>query len=175
MIDSGNGGLYYLTKIRKEENSYILIMDKSFFPYGDKSIEFLLKRSFYLCLILDKKVDKIILACNTLSLIALPFLKQFFSNIRGVFYEFIPYIHKRSVILGSSRTITLLKDTYPYCMDGTRLISLIEKKEETKEEIHRLNSMISSFDNIILACTHFIGLKENSFCIPEIKNGMNST
>ena len=46
-------------------------MDKAYFPYGNKSIEFLLKRSLYLCEYLIKNnVSEIILACNTLSLIA---------------------------------------------------------------------------------------------------------
>ena len=54
-------------------------MDKAYFPYGERSKEFLLKRALYLCSYLrDKNVDKIIFACNTLSLIVLPFIKLFF-------------------------------------------------------------------------------------------------
>ncbi len=152
---------------------YILIMDKAFFPYGNKSKEFLLKRSFYLCMYLQKmKVDHIVLACNTLSLITLPFLKLFFSNVSGVFQEFIPYITENSAILGSKKTIDLLKEKYPsnLLIDGSRLIGLIEHRKDYKNELVRINDIIQNKENIILACTHFLSLGDNAFVIPQIKN-----
>ncbi len=147
-------------------------MDKAYFPYGEKTKEFLLKRSFYLCLYLQHKVDKIILACNTLSLIALPFLKQFFSNVSGIFDTFIPFINKDSVIIGSKSTIKLLSTTYPNLkyLDGTELIYRIEKNINYKNELSKINEKIKNNSNIVLACSHFLSLEKNSFCIPEIKN-----
>lgn len=172
MIDSGIGGLYYLKKINDKNNQYILIMDKAYFPYGDKSIEFLLKRTLYLSYYLYNKVDKIILACNTISLIALPFLRLFFDNISGVFNEFIPYINNNSAIIGSNRTITYLKNKYPnnVLLDGSNLIYKLENNMIYSKDIQEINQMIKGCSNIILACTHFLRLNDKIFIIEEIKN-----
>lgn len=173
MIDSGNGGLYYLKKLSRGNYEYILLMDKAFFPYGAKSKEFLLKRSFYLCLLLRKRgAERIILACNTLSLLALPFLKLFFNNVSGVFQEFLPYITKRSAIIGSKKTIDLLQELYPHVLllDGGSLISKIEQGNDYTQEINRINVATRGKENLILACTHFLILPEHLFDIPVIKN-----
>lgn len=173
MIDSGNGGLYYLKSLQRSDTDYILIMDKAFFPYGERSKEFLLKRSLYLCYVLKSQgAERIILACNTLSLIALPFLKLFFTEVSGVFQDFLPYLTKNSAILGSKKTIALLKTQYPdnLLIDGSRLISKIEHRLDTSEEVAEINRRIKGRENIILACTHFLGLSDNAFVIPQIKN-----
>lgn len=147
-------------------------MDKAYFPYGTKSKEFLLKRTFFLCLYLQKRVDKIILACNTISLITLPFLRMFFSNISGVFNDFIPYINKDSAIIGSKNTIAILKTTFPKLLliDGTNLINKIENNLDYTNEIEKINSLIKNKANLILACTHFLKLEDNLFVIKEVKN-----
>lgn len=147
-------------------------MDKAFFPYGKKSKEFLLKRTLYLCRYLENKVDKIILACNTLSLIALPFLRLFYDNITGVFNYFIPYITKDTAILGSSKTIEILSEKYPNnnLIDGSKLIYRIENKLAYENEIKNINDLIANNDKLVLACTHFITLDDNSFKCKIIKN-----
>lgn len=147
-------------------------MDKAYFPYGDKSIEFLLKRTLYLSYYLYNRVDKIILACNTISLIALPFLRLFFDNITGVFNEFIPYINKDSAIIGSNRTIKYLKNIYPnnLLINGSKLIYKLENNIIYNKDINRINKKIINCSNIILACTHFLRLDDNIFIIKEIKN-----
>lgn len=147
-------------------------MDKAYFPYGDKSIEFLLKRTLYLSYYLYNRVDKIILACNTISLIALPFLRLFFDNITGVFNEFIPYINKDSAIIGSNRTIKYLKNIYPnnLLINGSKLIYKLENNIIYNKDINRINKKIKNCSNIILACTHFLRLDDNVFIVEEIKN-----
>jgi len=149
-------------------------MDKAFFPYGKKSKEFLLKRALYLSKYLSVKVDKIILACNTLSLIVLPFLRLYYKNVSGVFEEFLPYINSNTAILGSKQTIRILKGIYPNnnLIDGTSLISKIENKKDYKEDIAKINKRIESNSNLILACTHFLILDDNVFAILAIKNKM---
>lgn len=173
MIDSGNGGLYYLKKMNKGNHEYILLMDKAYFPYGAKSKEFLLKRSFYLCLLLRRRgAERIVLACNTLSLLALPFLRLFFDNITGVFQEFLPYITENSVVLGSKRTIDLLRELYPHnlLLDGGSLISDIELGKDYTQEVKRINAVTRGKENLILACTHFLILPDSLFNIPVVKN-----
>lgn len=147
-------------------------MDKSFFPYGDKSKEFLIKRTLYLCQFLQNKVDKIILACNTLSLIALPFIKCFYDNVTGVFDFFIPHIDDRTAILGSKATINILKSYYPNnnLIDGSNLIFMIENNINIKAEIDIINKNIFNSDKLILGCTHFIDLDEKLFIKNVVKN-----
>ena len=73
IIDSGKGGVYFAEEFKL--NNYIVISDNEYFPYGTKSKTFLILRTIYLCEYLFEFCDKILLACNTLSIVALPFLK----------------------------------------------------------------------------------------------------
>lgn len=150
-------------------------MDKGYFPYGKKSKEFLLKRSLYLCNYLTKKgVDEIILACNTLSIIALPFLKLFYNNIRGVFEELVPYIDKNSLIISSLATKNALTEILPNkIINGNKIINKIENNQDITNDLKILNQLAKNHSNIIFACTHFINI-DYPFSIPIIKN-MNKT
>ena len=87
-------------------------MDCAFFPYGLKSKEFLIKRCIYLIEYLDKKCEKIIIACNTLSLLVLPLISSFFPKVEGVFDVFRKDITDNSVIIGTKLTIELVKLEY---------------------------------------------------------------
>ena len=75
-------------------------MDCAFFPYGLKSKEFLIKRSIYLIEYLENICDKIIIACNTLSLLIMPYVNKYYSNVFGVFESLEPYINEKT---GTSR------------------------------------------------------------------------
>jgi glutamate racemase len=146
-------------------------MDCAFFPYGLKSKEFLIKRCIYLIEYLNKKCDKIIIACNTLSLLVLPIIKGYYDNLYGVFDYLATNINNNSIIIGSKTTIELIKIYYNNeVIDGTLLIDKIQKKEDYASIVERINNKLSGYDNIILACTHFLNLKENTFIIKEVKN-----
>lgn len=158
-------------KYLNSNDHLFLIMDKGYFPYGKKSKEFLLKRSLYLCDYLIKKgVDEIILACNTLSIVALPFLKLFYNNIRGVFEELIPYINSNSLIISSLTTKNALKEILPNkIINGNKLIYKIENNIDITNDLKILNQIAKNYSNIIFACTHFINI-DYPFNIPIYKN-----
>ena len=147
-------------------------MDSAFFAYGDKTKEFLIKRSVYLIEYLKHKCDVIILACNTLSIVALPFLKLIYNNVYGVFEELQLQINNRSAVIGSTNTVMYLSKIYKDVLfiDGRLLINAIEKNLDIKEYVDVINELIKDRDNIILACTHFLRLKDNTFIIKEIRN-----
>ncbi len=149
-------------------------MDKAYFPYGNKSIEFLLKRSLYLCEYLIKNnVSEIILACNTLSLIALPFLKLFYSNIRGVFEELLPYIDSKSLIICSNSLKNKLKEHYNNTIiNGNKLIYRIENNIDYTNLLKIIDRLSIGYSNIIFACTHFIEI-DYPFRIKYYKNMNN--
>lgn len=145
-------------------------MDCAFFPYGLKSKEFLIKRCLYLIEYLNKKCDKVIIACNTLSLLVLPLIKGFFTNVYGVFDVFINEINEKSVIIGSKMTIELLSIDYNNLLiDGSELINAIQKNLDCENILLDINKKINGYDNIILACTHFIKL-DDVFIIKSVKN-----
>jgi glutamate racemase len=146
-------------------------MDCAFFPYGLKSKEFLIKRCLYLIEYLYNKCDKIIVACNTLSLLVLPIVKKYYNNVYGVFDLIKDNINKNSIIIGTKMTIDLVQLEYKNeCIDGTLLIDCIQNNLNYNYIINEINNKISNYDNIILACTHFLKLKDNTFIIKEVKN-----
>lgn len=161
IIDSGYGGLGFLKGIR-DNNSYILIMDKAYFPYGIKSKEFLIKRTLYLCNYLDSLgVDRIILACNTLSIIALDFIKLYYDNVMGVL-DLLDEHYNNSVFIGSSNAIKYINIKYPDIdiYDGQDIINRIEKNQFNAEDILLFNKLSIRYDYVILGCTHFINVKD---------------
>lgn len=167
IVDSGKGGLAVAKKIKKKEDKIILLMDRSFFPYGTKTKEFLLKRSYYLLSFLVKQgVDLIIIACNTLSIYAYPFLKTCFSiPIIGVFDYFRPFLTEEYTLIGTKSTISYAKSHYPVKIyDGTNLIEAIEKNKDIKPDLTRINQLPTK--GLLLGCTHFLMISEEEFKIP---------
>ena len=147
-------------------------MDSAFFAYGNKTKEFLIKRSIYLIEYLKMKCDVIILACNTLSIVVLPFLRLIYDNVYGIFDEFIPYLNSNGALIGSYNTVSYLSNKYSSILfiDGSSLISRIEKDLDIEDEINSINELIKNKDYLILACTHFLRLKDEKFITKVIKN-----
>lgn len=169
IIDSGRGGLAVSKQIETPIDQYILLLDRAFFPYGEKTKEFLLKRAYYLVdILLHQHVDIIILACNTLSIVALPFLRHCFSiPILGVFDFFIPYLKEENIIIGSKHTIQYVKENYAIdCIDGTDLIQAIEQNKDIQKQIPKIDSHNKKM--LLLACTHFLSIDPSLFPIPTI-------
>lgn len=138
-------------------------MDKSFFPYGAKSKEFLIKRTIYLCKYLTQKgVDMIILACNTLSCMALNEVKILFKTpIIGVIDLFDFSNPTNKLFIGSTNTINYLKkqniaiDLY----DGSEIIHAIECNLDYEKLIKEKTSIFKQYSQILLGCTHLIKAK----------------
>lgn len=166
IIDSGKGGLAVAKRIKKEEDRIILLMDSAFFPYGVKSKEFLLKRSYFLVsFLIEQQVDVIVIACNTLSIYAYPFLKQCFSiPILGVFDYFLPYLTNEYTLIGTKTTILYAKTHYPVKVyDGTEFIEAIEKKKNITSFLDEVKKIKTKA--LLLGCTHFLGIPKSAFSV----------
>lgn len=161
LIDSGVGAIA-VAKLY-EFDDYILLMDQAFFPYGKKAKYFLLCRSLYLCEYLFQFCDEILLACNTLSIIVLPFLKLKYKNkVKGILEHLLPYSGLDTVFIGSSNTVNFLNvGYYRYpCLACDDLIYAVEKKGNVSAEIKKIERVIPAKTKILLGCTHFLGIKD---------------
>lgn len=161
IIDSGEGGLAFLKGIMKPNMTYHIVVDKSFFPYGKKSKDFLVKRTIYLIYYLKMQgATEIILACNTLSALVLKEVKSYFKiPINGVLDLF--NLEKKALFLGTTNTINFLREKYEYLIffDATILIDLIEKKQDVFAYLKEKEEFFSSYQ-VILGCTHLIKIKQ---------------
>lgn len=159
------GGYSFLQGIAQTENEYILIMDRAFFPYGSKKPDFLIRRTIFLCWYLKrKKVDMIILACNTLSVVALDKIKLYFKiPIMGVIELFNFQSYKNALFIGTENTIKHLKNRYKQItfLATPKLISYIEKNDirQILEYLKEKRNLFDSYSYILLGCTHFIKIK----------------
>lgn len=172
IIDSGKGGLAVLKRILSPEHEYVVVMDDAFFPYGNKSKEFLCKRSYYLVRFLRTKgVEKIIIACNTLSLLALDFLKANCDlPILGIFEYLKDHLHPQNILLGSYNTCCVVQQLYPWVptLDGTPLIEAIQKGEKVDRMLEDYQKKYQNYSRLLLACTHFLYLEPSVFHINTI-------
>lgn len=169
IIDSGKGGLAVARRIKQKGDQLILILDQGFFPYGKKSKEFLLKRAYYLTdLLIRRGAELIILACNTLSVIAYPFLKQSFQvQILGIFDYFLPYMNEDYTLIGSKATIDYASKKYSvHGIDGTEFIEAIEKKKDVTMFLDSLKQLQTK--GLLLGCTHFLSIEEKQFPLPVL-------
>lgn len=171
IIDSGKGALAIAKKIINENHQYIILLDEEYFPFGEKSKIFLLKRSYYLVDYLIKRgVSKVVLACNTLSVIALPFLKSCFDiEIIGVFDFLIPHLTSNNVFIGSYHTCKYVERNYDIkCLYGNEFIEAIEKNKDYLKVLDNLKKEYQNYDNLVLGCTHFLAIKEEDYGIKTI-------
>ncbi len=169
IIDSGRGGLAIAQKVKSPQDQLLVVLDRGFFPYGNKSKLFLLERSYYLVqYLLHQGADLIILACNTLSVTVTDFLRNCFSvPIFSVFEYFKPFLTSENILIGSYNTICYVKSQYGIdCIDGTELIAAIEEKREVKPILEKLN--FKNRKKLLLGCTHFLSLEKNVFPIETI-------
>lgn len=156
IIDSGLGAISLLNELirQKKINNYILFLDYKNNPYGLKDEKLLYKRLLENIKFLKEKGCKnIILACNTLSVIALKY------NIKNVITP-IDYFKKvindtfnnKSILLATNYTIK--SNVYNVTSRlSSDLVSYIEGKNPMN--INDMIKNISEYENIYLGCTHF--------------------
>ena len=160
VIDSGLGGLEVVKRIYNSNERYILLLDKAFFPYGNKTKEFLLKRTVYLVdYLINMKVDKIILACNTLSVTCLNFLKTIYNiEIVGVFEPLVKYFKKGNLFIGTRQTVKYVRENYDVdCVSVEALINKIENNYDYQDLLDKYERyLFKYYDNVILGCTHLL-------------------
>lgn len=194
VLDSGIGGISTLSKLVKvlPNQRFIYHGDNKNAPYGNKSKNFLINRTFEVIDRLKKyHLKAIVLACGTLSTVALEEIKeQYKIKVFGVF----PPIEKehnsnqKSLLLATENTAKNYKnikgllsvglpnlaidiENNKFNIDGVDVIKHIKDAGLLKIEK-------SYFDSIILGCTHYVFVKNkifNHFCPQKIVSGNDFT
>ncbi|WP_425619642.1 glutamate racemase [Buchnera aphidicola] len=194
IFDSGIGGLSILKTIKMifPNIHYIYILDNEVFPYGNKTEHFIIHR----IITIIKKIKKIypinivLIACNTVSTVALSFLKKTFNfPIIGIFPD-INAAEKitKNHIIGLIATKKTIQSSYTQKLVyeksfnnaikiiSTNQLALIAEKKIRKIAFSKLDlkkiltpwiNLSIKPDTIILGCTHFTFLKK------EIKESLH--
>ncbi|ADV33970.1 glutamate racemase [Candidatus Blochmanniella vafra str. BVAF] len=186
ILDSGVGGLFFYETVRRIVPfvNYLYLIDNKCFPYGNCSEKFIIQR---VILIIERicrflKFDLVVIACNTISVVALSILQI---NFRFPIIGVVPEIQlacqctKNGVvgILGTCRTVnnkyifnSIKRFAYKkniVLLGTSRLVELAESKVygnlvSKLELIDILNPWLNLKkipDTIVLGCTHFSWLK----------------
>ncbi len=185
IFDSGVGGLSILQELVKLNNQQhfppLLVeyfADNAFCPYGEKTEEQILERVIGIVdFFVDKHVNIIVLACNTVTAVAIETLRKNYPLIKFVGIE--PAVKpaaeqtltnvigvlatKRT--LNSARFLQKVKELPPEvivktCI-GTHLATMVEEGEENSIATRELLSayitpmLYDGIDQLVLGCTHY--------------------
>ncbi|BAC24279.1 murI [Wigglesworthia glossinidia endosymbiont of Glossina brevipalpis] len=183
IFDSGIGGLYFYSEIRKyiPHANYIYVLDNEGFPYGNKYKNFIFDRVTNIIIYMHNlyKFDLTIVACNTASSIALSYLKKFFiSPVIGIKPDINESVNitKNNIIglLATKITINyVLSNFFNFkslnkikliTLDANELIKLSEEKMRGKIiHLNKIKNILKPIllnknipDTIILGCTHLL-------------------
>jgi glutamate racemase len=186
-LDSGSGGLPYLAQLKSHapEASCVYLADTAHFPYGEKTRDEVIA---YAVKTVDRLLERfspevIVIACNTISVAALPTLRKafdipFVGTVPAVKLAAASSENRRIGLLATERTVTdpytdeLIAKFAPDCefirIGDSTLISRIEGELVTAPKAARIAAVRPSIDRfreadvdtIILACTHFLHVSD---------------
>lgn len=183
IFDSGIGGLSVFKVIYKNfpKNDFFYLGDEAYYPYGIKTKDEIINRSKKIVeFLIEKDVDLIIVACNTVSSVALPYLKEIFKIpiigvIDGGVLKAIKITKNKKIgVLSTPLTakthvyknkILSIDESCEVCEIGSQeLVNIVENgiinESPTFALIKDVLKPFEDFDTLILGCTHFPALEE---------------
>lgn len=181
VFDSGIGGLAVVNTISRmlKHESLVYVADSKNFPYGTKTKNQITQFSERITrFLLKKDVKAIIVACNTVSSIAMPLLKEIsypvpvFGMIQSGAILAVKTTKNKKVGVVSTpltaashaykREIQKLDDSIEVFEIGSqRMVNLVENGNKTRERAYELvkgklqNVISAKIDTLVLGCTHF--------------------
>jgi len=177
VIDSGVGGLTVLFEVIKyyPNCNYYYIGDSKHCPYGKRSVEQIKKLSYEIVkhLVVNKKIDILIIACNSISSTSASYLRSCFKDLTIIetvepTTTYIKSLNSKKVgLIATSATVNskmyesklddfeIISKACPIFVDivENTNISTEEKDNIVKQELTSLLSQ--NIDTLILGCTHF--------------------
>ncbi len=184
IFDSGVGGISIMKEIRSllPNEDIVYFADSAYCPYGTKPPELIRERASFICRFLIEKGAKIIVvACNTMSVSGLDYMRSVFDiPIVGVEPAVKPAAAAtKSKKIGVLATgVTIAGERYASLLDrfgkGVEvfdqacpgLVELVEEGDLTFEKAEKsLRAYVDPLlekgvDTIVLGCTHFPFLKD---------------
>jgi len=189
LLDSGVGGLPYLAAAREElpMESFIYLADREGYPYGTKPREEVRDRVIALvaALLSSYRPKVVVIACNTASQAALKGAREAFPHLHIV--GTVPAVKPaaestRTGVIGVLATEGAVEDPYldeliRSCAGGVtvlreaaqELVDFVERRSVFASAEERL-AVVEPFvrklvdggaDRIVLACTHFLHLRDD--------------
>ena len=185
-LDSGVGGLPYLAHARHRLRGqrFVYAADRENFPYGEKSRSAIIAATLAVAgRLLEREHPRlVVVACNTMSVVALPDLRARF-NIP--FVGVVPAVkpaaslsrRRRVGVLATRQTVEgdYLRNLILQHASGCEVVSLSsstlvdfvenglfkaspgEREERVRQEVQRFRS--EGIDALVLGCTHFLHLE----------------
>lgn len=176
VFDSGIGGLTVLKELinNKPNNHYIYIGDTKNVPYGNKSYEELLNLSIKIIdYFIKEKVDKIIIACGTVSSNLGAYLKLKYNiPIIDIISPTINYLnnslYNNVAVIATYMTINShvfsksLKDKNVLEIACPKFVPIIENNQSDIKNIldEYLKEIKGKYEILVLGCTHYPIIKE---------------
>lgn len=179
IFDSGIGGLSVWQCLTKKLSGadYVYFADNKNFPYGDKSQQFLQREAAQNIALLDKNYDIscVVLACNTLTAVAVDYLRATFPHLLFVGTEpsvkqALNYTVNNIVVATTSltskspRIFSRFNHHNVHFVPFPDLATLVENDAPQREISAYVRTSLSqldfSFDCIVLGCTHFVLIRE---------------
>ncbi len=163
IIDSGVGAEEITKTLLTKDlsNNYTLLLDKSFFPYGNKTKEELTKRYNYLLTLISSDTDLIIIGCNTLSVM----IDNFNTKIKiidmvSITKEYLAiHDYRKILLLGTTNTIENNPYNTTFFKVVDELINAIQYDNYQIQLDKLFDEINNEYDAIILGCTHLIKVK----------------
>jgi glutamate racemase len=185
-LDSGVGGLPYLASTRRllPEERYVYVADRENFPYGEKGRERIIQATLSVAgrLIAREHPRLVVVACNTMSVVALAALRERFSlPFVGVVPAVKPAAElsrcRRVGVLATRQTVEgdylrrLIEAHATGCtvvsLPSAGLVQFVEEElyrasplardERARKEVERFQD--ARIDALVLGCTHFLHLE----------------
>ncbi|MDR2508522.1 MAG: UDP-N-acetylmuramoyl-L-alanine--D-glutamate ligase [Candidatus Ancillula sp.] len=180
IFDSGRGGEFVATSLKslRPNDTFQVVNDSENVPYGDKTPKQIYELTKQAIKPLLGEVDVLAIACNTATAYAIDGLRSDYPDVRFVGFE--PMIKPASLnsstgniaVLATPATLKSeryqkLKDKWasdynvfePDCSTWARRI---EDGVFGRSDIAGLDTLVRAeeIDQVILACTHYLGVKE---------------
>ncbi len=185
IFDSGVGGLSVLLELKKlaPKIPFLYFADNAHVPYGEKSAEFILRRSFLISeYLLAQGATSLLIACNTATAVAAQALRDKFSvpviAVEPSVKPAVAQSRNRSVAVIATR-VTLESERYKNLLsvhsDGVRvieresndLVSFVENGQINAPECQQLLAQVvegfmsEGVDTVVLGSTHFYFLADS--------------
>ncbi len=179
MFDSGVGGLSVLREVRRllPNEDIVYFGDDAYVPYGPRPVEFIRRRGETIArFLLEEGAKAIVVACNTASSAALPYLRERFAvPVVGV----VPAVKPAAAATRAGRVGVLATETtvkgesfadlvHRFAADiavetvvGEGLVPLVEAGEVDSPRARRLvRAYVAPLvehraDVVVLGCTHY--------------------